>query len=161
MRHPAGHDHHEFGLGELGKKGANGEWGFGLAHEDAGGNVKGFRAAGTHHASHDPSRCPDDELHHTEVIQNREERGNKNDRGQHLEGKRKAKTGEFLGQAEVAENKRGPRVGKAQQLVRAGAKESKHRTAHAGTQNEETKRQLKAEAPGDGLELNCASICGE
>src|SRR5438034_11282658 len=50
--------HHEFGLGELGKKGANGEWGFGLAHEDAGGNVKGFRAAGTHHASHDPSRCP-------------------------------------------------------------------------------------------------------
>ncbi len=40
--HAGGHDDHEFGTGGSGEEWADGEGGFGLSHEDAGGDVGGF-----------------------------------------------------------------------------------------------------------------------
>ena len=42
VSHAGGHDGHELGVGGVGEKGPNGEGCFGLAHEDAGGDVGGF-----------------------------------------------------------------------------------------------------------------------
>src|SRR5258708_36647014 len=83
-----------------------------------------------------------------------EEGGNKDDRGKHMEGERKAKPGEFLRLTNVAEDKRGTRAGKPQELVCAGAEETKHGTAYSGTENAKAKRQLQPAAPSDGLELD-------
>src|SRR2546426_224764 len=77
----------EFRLGELGKKRPDSERSFRLSHENTGGDVEGFRAAGAHHASHDPRGSPDDELHYAEVIEHRKKGGNKDDRGKYLESK--------------------------------------------------------------------------
>src|SRR2546426_5911370 len=85
MRHSTGHDDHEFRLGELGKKRPDSERSFRLSHENTGGDIEGFRAAGAHHASHDPRGSPDDELHYAEVIEHRKKGGNKDDRGKRSE----------------------------------------------------------------------------
>src|SRR5258708_15969379 len=90
-----------------------------------------------------------------------EEGGNKDDRGKHMEGERKAKPGEFLRLTNVAEDKRGTRVGKTQELVCAGAEETKHGTAYSGTENEKAKRQLEPQAPSDDLELDRPPGSGE
>src|SRR5216684_3755786 len=59
------------------------------------------------------------------MIENREEGGNEHDCGKHLEGKRKAKAGDFLWQTNIAEHERGARVGKTQQLICTGTQEAK------------------------------------
>ncbi len=44
VSHARGHDGHQFGAGGSGQEGADGEGGFGLTHEDAGGDVGGLGA---------------------------------------------------------------------------------------------------------------------
>ena len=99
--HAGGHDDHEFGAGCSGKKGADGEWGFGLAHEDAGGYVGGFGSAGAHGALHDPGDDADDVLHHADVVHDGKERRDEDDGRQDREGE----GGERVaGGADVAED---------------------------------------------------------
>ena len=76
-------------LVSLVQKRADGERSFRLAHEDAGGDVERFRAAGAHDVRHDPGDGANDELHDADVIEKREKRGDEDDRGQHLERKNK------------------------------------------------------------------------
>ncbi len=154
MGHAAGHHAHQFGLGELGKKRADGERGFGLAHEDAGGDVERFCAAGAHDAGHQPRGGPDDELHDADVIKHGEESGDEDDRGKHLEGERKTEAREFFRQAEIAENKSGACVGEAEKLVRSGAEKAEDFTAERRAKDEVAKRELQAEAPQDCLQLD-------
>ena len=84
--HAGGHDGHELGAGGSGEEGADGERGFGLAHEDAGGDVGGLGAAGAHGALHDPGDDLDDLLHEADVVQDGEEGGDEDDGGQNGEG---------------------------------------------------------------------------
>ena len=91
VSHPAGHHRHELGACELGQKRPDGERGFCLSHEDARCNVQGLGAARAHEARHYFGRQLDDELHDAVVIKHGEERGDKDNRGQHLEGKIKSK----------------------------------------------------------------------
>ena len=109
--HAAGHHDHQLGFCELIQKRADGEGGFGLAHEDAGGDVERFRAAGAHDAGHDPGGSANDELHDADVIEKRKKSGDENDRGQDLESKNEVlrRSGETgigsRGQAELAKDK--------------------------------------------------------
>ena len=84
--HAGGHDRHELGAGGSGEEGADGEGGFGLAHEDAGGDVCAFGSACAHGALHDPGDDLDDLLHDAEVIEDGKEGADEDDRRKHGEG---------------------------------------------------------------------------
>ena len=86
MGHAGGHDAHELGGGGAGEEGADGERGFGLAHEDAGGDVGGLCAAGAHGAEHDPGDEADDALHEAEVVEHGKEGADEDDGGEDGEG---------------------------------------------------------------------------
>ena len=66
--HAGRHYRHQFGAGERRDVGPDSERSFGLAHEDAGRNVKRFRPAGAH-ADHDLGGLANDELHDPVVIE--------------------------------------------------------------------------------------------
>ncbi len=85
-----------------GKKWANRERRFRLAHEDAGGDVQRFRAACAHQSRHHARGHLDDELHDAEVIEHREKRGDENNRRQHLKREEKSHRRTFF--AEVTEH---------------------------------------------------------
>src|ERR1700688_2388105 len=84
VRHPAGHHRHQFRSSEIWQEGTDGQRRFGLSHEYAGRDVQRFRATCAHHASHDPRRDLDDELHHTVVVEHGEECRDKDDGRQYL-----------------------------------------------------------------------------
>ena len=113
VRHAGGHDGHELGAGGAGEEGADGERGFGLAHEDAGGDVGGLRAGGAHGALHDPGDDLDDLLHEADVIQDGEE-GAETKMMVGRTAKAKTASG-LLGIAERAEDQRGAVGGVAEQ----------------------------------------------
>jgi len=110
--HARGHDDHELGAGGAGEEGTDGEGGFGLAHEDAGGYVGGFGARGAHGALHDPGDDADDVLHETDVIHDREEGADEDDGGEDGEGEYCERV---AGGAETAEDKGGAVGGVGQQ----------------------------------------------
>ena len=98
--------------GGAGEEGADGERGFGLAHEDAGGDVGGLGAACAHRPLHDPGDPADDDLHEADVIHDGEECGDEDDGGQDGKGE----DGEGIaGCAERAEDERGAVDGVAEQ----------------------------------------------
>ena len=84
--HAAGHHGHQLRTREAGEKRADGKRRLGLAHEDAGCNIEAFRAADLHRALHRPGEPLDDDLHEADVIKHGKERGDEDDRGQHLKG---------------------------------------------------------------------------
>ena len=84
--HTGGHDGHELGAGGAAEEGPNGEGGFGLAHEDAGGDIGGFGSAGAHGALHDPGDNLNDLLHESYVIEDGEEGRDEDDGGKDGEG---------------------------------------------------------------------------
>ncbi len=84
--HAGGHDGHELGAGGSAEEGADGEGGFGLAHEDAGGYVGGLGSAGAHGALHDPGDDADDLLHEADVVEDGEEGRDEDDGRQDGEG---------------------------------------------------------------------------
>ena len=86
------------------EKWPDGEWRFSLAHHDARRDVCRFGTAGPHEALHHYGHGLDEYLHHAQVIENREQRGNKDDDGQNLEGEDHAKGAAFAPEL-VAENK--------------------------------------------------------
>ena len=138
VRHAAGHDGHQFGFGELRKKWADGEGRFGLAHENAGGDVERFRAAGAHDDGHQPGGAANDELHHAQVVKHGKKGSDKNDGGEHLEGEDQAQVG--IGFAEFAEDERGADIGKVEQVLRAVAGFLKQPLAGFDTEYEKAER---------------------
>src|SRR5258707_7457819 len=154
VRHAAGHHDHQFRFREFGKERANGERSFSLTHEDAGGDVERFCAAGAHDSGHDPSGCADDELHDADVIENSEKRSDENNGGQNLKCKRKTQAGKFLGKADIAKDEFGAGVGVAEEFVGTVAEERENFGAGGGTQNEKTDQELQAESPENCLELD-------
>ena len=116
MRHAAGHDRHQLTARRAREERPDGERGFRLAHEDAGGYVHAFSAGDAHGLEHDPRHGANDDLHEADVIENREEGGDENNGGQHLEGEDGAGGGRDdlteragVGKAELAEQDAGAR----------------------------------------------------
>ena len=103
VSHPAGHDGHQFGARDFGKKGTNRQRRFRLPHENAGSDVERFGAAGAHEAGHDAGGCLHDELHDPKVIEHCEEGRDEDDRRQRLKGEVEA-LGRIL-LAEIAKDK--------------------------------------------------------
>ena len=58
VRHAAGHDGEQLGLGHAGDERLDGQRRFGLAHENAGGHVERLGAAGAHDLLHHHAPCP-------------------------------------------------------------------------------------------------------
>ena len=156
--HAGGHDDHEFAACCARQKGADGERGFGLAHEDAGGDVRGFGSAGAHGALHDPGDGLDDLLHETDVVHDGEERGDEDDGGENGEGE----GGERVaGSAHAAEDEGGAVGGVAEEAGDDGGDAAEDALAEAPLDDEEGEDDLQAEAPGDGSPLDGAAIGGE
>ena len=159
VRHAGGHDGHELGAGGAVEEGADGERGFGLAHEDAGGDVGGLGAGGAHGALHDPGDDLDDLLHDADVVEDGEEGGDEDDGGQDGEGE----DGE-----RVAGVPRGPKTmrgavdGVAEQAGDGVAsRRARMRLAEAPLDDEEGEEDLQAETPGDGAPADGAAVGGE
>src|SRR5260370_28994617 len=157
--HADSHDADQVGLSKLREKRPDSKRSFSLPHEDAGGDVEGLRTARAHDTGHNPGSDADDELHHPEVIEDREERGNEYDGWQDLEGKDEAQGRISL--TKLTENESRANVGKTQEFrcVLAGLLEEPASGVRA--QHKEAKDQLKSETPGDGLELDRAAVGGE
>jgi hypothetical protein len=111
---------------------------------------------GAHHASHDPGRNLDDELHDAEVIEHGEKRANENNGRQHLKRKIKAEMGALLTQ--VAENKLRAGIGIAKQSTDGIASPLKNPLPSSNSQHANRKGELQAQAPGHGLQPNCTPI---
>ena len=102
----------------------------GLPHENAGGDVQRLGAARAHHPVHQHGKEPHDDLHHAEVIEDREKRGDEDDRRQHLEREDDAYSGALRpkravhdaaphGVAKRAEDERRTHAGKTEETVMA------------------------------------------
>ena len=118
MGHAGGHDGHELGACGSGEEGADGERGLGLSHEDAGGDVGGLGAGGSHGALHDPGDGADDLLHEADVVEQSEEGGDEDDGGKDGEGE----DGERIaGSAQRAEDHGGAVNGVAEQACNSVA----------------------------------------
>src|SRR5580693_578576 len=162
--HAAGHHYHEFGFCELIQKGTDGEGGLGLAHEDAGGDVERFRAAGAHDAGHEPGGDANDQLHDAEVIKERKKSGDENNCGQHLKGKKKVFRGSSetgsgsRGQAELAEDKLRAVKGVAKEQINVIARLFKKVTSNGETQHKHGEGELQSETPEHGFELDGPAI---
>ena len=110
--HPGGHDRHQLGTSSAGEEGTDSEGGFGLAHEDAGGDVGAFGAGGPHRALHDEGDDLDDLLHKTNVVKDSEEGADEDDGRQDGEGE---DAQHALGVAKGAKDKRGAVGGMGEQ----------------------------------------------
>ena len=99
-----------------GQERTNGQRRFGLPHEDAGGDVHGFRAAGAHHPLHHHGHGAHQHLHDAQVVQDAEQRRDEDDDGQHL--KREDGAEHVAGRAQlVAEDELAAFGGVIQQMV--------------------------------------------
>ena len=159
VRHPAGHDGHQLRTRYLRQKRANRQRRLGLAHEDTGGDVQRFGPARAHHPLHHPRRPLDDHLHDPEVIENGEESGDEDDRGENLEGKDETERRTLL--AYLAEDKLRADVGKTQQLVHHVAGRLKQPSAVVELQHEEREGNLQAQPPGDRFQPDHPTVGGK
>ena len=75
------------------KKRPNRQRRFGLPHKDAGRYVHALRAGNPHRLQHHPRHAANNDLHHPDVIEHREECRDEDDRRQHLESKDRAGCG--------------------------------------------------------------------
>src|SRR5580704_9549573 len=140
----------------LRQKRSNCERCFRLSHENAGGNVEGFRAARAHQSGHHDSGNLDDELHHTEVIENRKKRSDKNDRWQHLKREEKAHRRTFF--AEVTEYERRTVEREIEHPVHAFARLVKDPPTVFPAHHEKCENDLKPQTPRDGLFSDGAAV---
>ena len=157
VSHAGGHDGHEFGVSGVGEEGPDGEGGFGLAHEDAGGDVGGLGSGDAHGLLHDPREGADDELHEADVIEDGEEGRDEDDGGEDLEGE----DGERGVVAEWAEDHGGAGDGVGQELVDAVACGGEDALADGGLEDNDGEDNLKAETPRYRAPLDGAAVSGE
>ena len=156
--HAGGHDGHEFGAGGSGEEGTDGKGSFGLAHEDAGGDVGGFGSAGAHSALHDPGDDLDDLLHETDVIEDGEEGADEDDGGKDGEGEDAEGA---LGIAERAEDERGAVGGVTQKTGDEAGDGGEDGLPVGPFDDEEGEDDLQAETPGYRAPLDGAAVSGE
>ena len=156
--HAGGHDRHKLGAGGAVEEWADGERGFGLTHEDAGGNVGGFGAGSAHGALHDPGDDADDVLHEANVVHDGEEGADEDDGRQHGEGE----GGERVaGCADAAEDERGAVGAVAEQAGDDGRDVVQDGLTGVPLDDQEGEDDLQREAPGDGAPADGAAIGGE
>ena len=72
VRHAAGHNGEQLRLRQVSEKWADRQGCFRLAHEDARSDVRRFGSARAHDLLHADRHAPDNHLHDTQVVQNRE-----------------------------------------------------------------------------------------
>ena len=159
VRHAGGHDGHELGARGVAEEWADGERGFGLAHEDAGGDVGGLRAGGAHGALHEPGDDLDDVLHDAEVIEHREERGDKDDRGQDGEGEdgeRAVRVAELGPKTRMEPSAAWPSM-----AVTWSADRLEDLLAEGPLNDEEGEEDLEAETPDDRAPPDRVAVSGE
>ncbi len=155
VSHPGGHDGHELGVGGVGEEGPDGEGGFGLAHKDAGGDVRGFRSGDAHGLLHDPGKGADDELHEADVIKDGEEGRDEDDSWENFEGE-DGQGGVVC--AEIAEDHGGAGDGVGEELVDAVACGGEDALAYGGFEDDDGEDELEAEAPGYCAPLDRTAI---
>ena len=171
--HPARHrrearGHHRVQLrhGHLLDEGLDEEGRLGLAHEDVARRGEGLGPRGAHGALHHPGHPAHHELHHAQVIQNRHQRGQEDDRGQDREGHVGAGVGNLsrdrvevavAGLAgadgdvvvdQVAEDEARPLERVAKQPHHHGIGPLEDRQADGRLEDEEGEDQLERDAPG-------------
>ena len=156
MGHAAGHHHHQFGFCEFIQKRPDGQRGLGLSHEDARRDIQRFRPARPHDARHDPSGDADNQLHHADVVEQREKCRDEYDCGEHLKGERESHGGNFF--ADFAKDKFGANVGVAEQLVDVKTRGLKDVPSDFKSQDEEGKGHLQAQSPENGLQADRLAI---
>src|SRR5882724_6063579 len=159
MRHPASHDAHQLRLGKPVEKRTYGERRFRLAHENAGRDVQRFRSARAHHLGHDPGESANNQLHHADVIEKREDRGDKDDRGKHLERKNKSQRRFLL--AQLTKHKLRAKESETQEFIRSLSGVLEDCAANREAQDKECKRQLQAQSPENRLQAYGLAICGK
>ena len=115
-------------------------------------------AAGAHHPLHPLGHGFHEDLHHAEVVEDREQRGDEDDDGQNLEGEDYAER-PALG-PQWTEHELAARFGILQQRIDSGAGGFKHET-EIGFENQEGEGELEAEPPEDDPRLNRAAVLGE
>ena len=92
VRHAARHDRHQLGLRQVRQKRPDRQRRFRLPHENARRDVQRLRPARAHHPLHHPCRRANHHLHHAEVIQQRKQRGDENNRRQNLKRKNQTRS---------------------------------------------------------------------
>ena len=142
-----------------GQKRTNGQRRFGLSHENAGRDVERLDTAGAHQAGHDAGRDPDDELHDPVMIENGEERGDKNDGRQDLEGEIKAVFRVL--DAKFAEDELGTGKRIAQQPVDGLSGHAQGAPANFEFEHQKGEQDLQPESGDNGSGLDRPAIAGE
>src|SRR5208283_255089 len=117
--------------------------------------VQRFRSARSHHSRHHPRERAYKQLHHSDVIEKRENGGDKNDGGQHLKRENKSERGSVYPQS--PKNKFGAGKRKTQQLVYGIPELLKQDAAQPELQHKYPEGQLQAQSPQDCLKLDRVS----
>ncbi len=157
MRHAGRHDDHQLRFGHRRQKRTNGQRRFGLSHEDAGRDVERLHAAGAHQPGHDAGRDADDELHHAVVIKDGEERGNKNDGRQNLEGEIKAVFRVLDAQLAEDELRAGKRI--AEQAIDGLSGHGQRAPAVFEFEHQKSEEDLQPESGDDGSAAGSPGDC--
>ena len=139
-----------------GRKGANCEGRFRLAHEDAGRDVERFRSARAHQSGHHTRGSLHHQLHDSQVIKHREESRDKDDGRQSLEGKIESSRGVLL--AEVAKDEGSAVVSEIQKPVGRCTQLLEKEPAILRPHDQESESNLQTEAPGDCLVANGLAV---
>ena len=119
--HAADHDRHELGLGHRADVGLDQQRRLGLADEDVGRGGERLGARGAHELGHEPGDALDHLLQDAEVVEHRGQRGDEDDRRQHLEGEVEAQAvGARVGR-QAAKDELGALGGEAEQADNGAA----------------------------------------
>ena len=168
--HARGHHRHQLGLRHPAEIGANRQRRLGLAHENAGGDVQRLGAARAHHAVHHHREQPDHHLHQAEVVQDREQGGDEDDRRQDLKGEDDAvlgpgfaeRTGHHLRPhgpvAQRAEHHRRADGRVVEQLPDPVPQPLERALAKVGLEHHQGEQHLQAEPPRHDASLDGATI---
>ena len=133
-----------------GKKRPDGHRRFRLSHENAGGDVQRFGTAGAHHARHHPGEDADNDLHDSEVVEDREKCADENDGWQYLKGEIETEMRILFPQ--VAENKLRTHIRVAQQTTDSVASLLENPPPGVDPQHKHGKHKLQTQSPRDSFQ---------
>src|SRR6185437_1074373 len=151
VRHAAGHYREQLGFSQAFKKRTDRQRSFGLSHEDAGGDVGGFGAACSHYLLHNDRHAAYKHPHHAEVIEDREQAGDKYDKRQNLKREDDAERASL--RAEIAEDELAAGLGVTKERVDPAANCVKDSTERR-FEHRDRKAELQADSPPYDAGLN-------
>jgi hypothetical protein len=140
MGHAAHHHGEQFRFCQGGEKRPNGDRRFRLSHDNAGRYASGLGAAGAHELLHEHRHAFHEDLHHAEVVQNRKQRADEDNDGQHLKREYHAELRRWKPQF-VAEDEARTLARVTEQLVHKQA-DAVEDSAETGLQHNEREREL-------------------